>query len=74
MLTKTGADAIQGDRIDARIDVGQDEADDLECVPEGVVIVVRHGIEVEPEEVDVHRKEADGEQDDERLERSRQEE
>lgn len=29
MFTKAGADAIEGDGIDARIDVGQDEAGDL---------------------------------------------
>ncbi len=29
MLAKAGADAIEGDGIDAGIDVGQDEAGDL---------------------------------------------
>ena len=40
----------------------------LERVPVGVVIVFRPGIEnVEPEEEDVERQEAEGKQHDERL-------
>lgn len=55
MFAETGANAIERNWIYTRIDVGQDEADDLEGVPECVVIVVRLRIKVEPQEVDMHR-------------------
>lgn len=67
MFAKAGTNAVQGDRIDARVDVSQHEADDFQSVPERVVIGVRIWIEIEPQKVQVHWSKADGEQDDERL-------
>ncbi len=55
MLSKAGADAIKGNWIDAGIDVRQNESNDLEGMPENVVVVLRFGVEVEPEQKDVHR-------------------
>ena len=61
MFAEAGADAVERDRVGARVDVGQHEADDLQRVPESVVVLLRVRVEVEPNEVDVHRQEADGE-------------
>ena len=63
MLAEIGTDEIEGNRIDARIDVSQDEAENPECVPEMVVVVLWICIKVEPQKEDVHWQEADGKQD-----------
>jgi hypothetical protein len=62
MFAEFGADEVERYGIDARIGVGQDEADDLQRVPEVVVIFLRIGIEVEPQKVDVDRQEANKKQ------------
>ena len=62
MLAKFGADAVESDGIDARIDVSQNEAENPETVPEIVVVFMRVGVEVEPQEEDVHRQKTDGKQ------------
>jgi hypothetical protein len=48
MFAEIGADEVEGDGIDARVDVGQDEAENPERVPEIVVVVLRVGVKVEP--------------------------
>ena len=54
MLAEIGTDEIEGNRIDARIDVSQDEAENPKCVPEMVVVVLWICIKVEPQKEDVH--------------------
>ena len=54
---------VQGERVDARIDEGQTETDDLEDVPEHVV---ESGIEMEPQEVRMTWKPAHDKDGDER--------
>lgn len=53
---------IEGEGVDAGIDEGETEADDLEDVPEHIVLGV---VVVEPEEEDVAGQPEDGEHDDE---------
>ncbi len=67
MLAEIGADEVEGYGIDARVDVGQDEAENPERVPVLVVARLRSRIKVKPQGVDVNRQETDGEQADERL-------
>lgn len=67
VLAEARAHAVQRYRVDARVDVREHEADDLERVPIDVVFVSRLRVEVEPKEEDVHRQEAHGKQHHERL-------
>jgi len=62
MFAEIGADEVEGYGIDARVDVGQDEAENPERVP--VLVVPRLGsrVKVKPQRVDVNRQETDGEQ------------
>ena len=62
VLAELRAEEVEGERVDARVDVGQAEAQDLEVVPELVVVGV---VEVVPEEVDVARQPAQDEDEDE---------
>ena len=55
MFAKAGADAVEGDGIDAGIGVGQDEADNPKSVPVAVVVVLRVGVEVKPQQENVDR-------------------
>ena len=54
MLAEISTDEIEGNGIDARIDVSQDEAKNPECVPEMVVVVLWVGVKMEPQKEDVH--------------------
>ena len=62
VLAELRAEEVERERVDARVDVGQAEAQDLEVVPELVVVGV---VEVEPEEVDVARQPTQDEDKDE---------
>ena len=53
---------VQGQRVDARVDEAQAEADDLEDVPEHVV---EAGVVVVPDDIDVARQPAENEDNDE---------
>ena len=55
VATEMLAEEIQRQRVDARVDKGQAEPDDLEDVPEEVV---QAGVEVIPHDVDVTRQPA----------------
>lgn len=66
VLTEHAADKVQGDRVHARVDEAQAEADDAERVPIIIVHVVWVRIEVEPHHEHVVRQEADHEYDDKR--------
>jgi hypothetical protein len=56
MLAEIGADEVKSYGIDAGICVGKDEANNLQRVPEMVVIDLRIGVKVEPQKEDVHRQ------------------
>jgi len=65
VLAERAADEVQSDRVDARVEKAETEADDPERVPEVVVLVHRLGIQVEPQHEHVVRQEANEEDDDE---------
>lgn len=72
LLPEGSADAVERDRIDARVHVGQTESDYPRVVPEAVVVLLRVRVgKVEPEHEQVVREEAQGEHDDERQDRHR---
>jgi|LakMenE18May11ns_1017448.scaffolds.fasta_scaffold9542472_1 hypothetical protein len=62
MLAEIGTDEIEGNGIDAGINVSQYEAENPECVPVLIVPRLRLGVKVKPQRVDVNRQETDGEQ------------
>lgn len=66
VFAEHAADEVQRDRVHARVDEAQAEADDAERVPVVVVHVQRVRVEVEPHHEHVVRQEADHEYDDER--------
>lgn len=49
VLAERLADEVQGDGVDAGVDVAEAEADDAEGVPEVVVVIVGVRVEVEPQ-------------------------
>ena len=48
MLAEIGADEVERYGIDTRICVRKDKADNLQRVPEVIVVVLRVGVKVEP--------------------------
>ena len=62
MLAEIGTDEIEGNGIDAGINVSQYEAENPECVPVLIVPRLRLGVKVKPQREEVNRQEADGEQ------------
>lgn len=60
VLAEQRARAVESDRVDARVGVGEHEAGDLDAVPHVVVLAER--VEEEPQEKHVERQEADDEQ------------
>lgn len=71
MFAEIGADTIKRYGIDARIAVGQYEAENPKGVPEMVEILSRVGVEMKPHGEDVRRQEANGKEHDETLCNSR---
>lgn len=65
VLAEGAADEVQSDRVDARVEEAEAEADDPERVPEFVVLFHRLRIQMEPHHEHVVRQEADEEDDDE---------
>ena len=63
VMAEPTAEDVQSERVDARVDEGQTEADDLEDVPEHVV---ETGVEVVPQQVRMPRKPARDKDGDER--------
>jgi hypothetical protein len=69
VLAEGAADAVERDRVDARVAERQAEADGAEVVPESVVVLRRRRVVVEPQHEHVLRQEADGEHENERQHR-----
>lgn len=65
-LAKRAADTIQSDRIDAGVHKTETKSQNPADVPERVERVLRVRIEVEPQQEQMMRKEADGENHDKR--------
>lgn len=62
VLSELRAQEVEGERVDAGVDVGQAEAEDLEDIPK---VVVQRVIEVKPEKVDMAWQPADDKNEDE---------
>jgi hypothetical protein len=69
VLAEGAADAVERNRVDARVAERQAEADGAEVVPESVVVLRRRRVVVEPQHEHVLRQEADGEHQHERQHR-----
>lgn len=69
VLAEGAADAVERDRVDARVGERQAETDDAEVVPETVVVVRRRRVVVEPQHEHVLRQKAHGEHHHERQHR-----
>lgn len=67
MFAEIGTDTVQRYGIYARIGVGQNKAENPENVPRIVEILPRAGVEMKPQEKDVHWQEANGKKNDEIL-------
>ncbi len=50
------ADAAENDRIEAAVEEGEHEAEDAPDVPEGVVVLIRLRVKVEPQHEDLREK------------------
>ena len=50
------ADAAEDNWIEAAVEEGQDEAEDAPDVPEGVVVLIRLRVKVEPQHEDLKRR------------------
>ena len=67
VFAKARANAVKRYWVDARVEVGEHESRDLRRVPKRAVLLARVRMEVEPQQEDVRRQEANGEQHHERL-------